>query len=420
MAAPVQMYVAVVPGSASAPIQAYVAVVDASGNVISGSYAQPGGRLTLTTAVPVLTASVTGATAVLYTPYQTDEVPIYNGTSWLMTQFTELTNTLNDATTNPAAVVANANYDLYVWNNAGTMTLSRGPLWSKTATVTTPVATPGVVNWTNHGLLAGTPVSFSGGTLPTGIVAGTTYYVISAGLAASAFEIATAPGGAAINFTGTSSGTQTGVAGNDTARTNATDLVMKNGLLLNNLAITNGPAASRGTYVGTIRTNATSTVDYVAAVTTSGGPAGLINVWNCYNRVNVPLVLRDSAASWTYSSNVIRAANGSAAGNRVSMIRGLNEDACYITWTARVQTPAVAASFYSLSLALDSTTSQGNTIVSVQPGVAAVQWQTPSVHMTSLPGIGYHFYQATEQGDNTNTFTVGGNALTTISGLLRA
>jgi hypothetical protein len=83
------------------------------------------------------------------------------------------------------------------------------------ATVTTPVASPGLVNWTNHGLIAGQQVVFSagsGGALPTGLTAGTTYYVLAAGLTSSLFEVATTPGGTAINFTGTSTSPQTAVA----------------------------------------------------------------------------------------------------------------------------------------------------------------------------------------------------------------
>ncbi len=81
---------------------------------------------------------------------------------------------------------------------------------STQATVTTPVASPGLVNWTNHNLAIGDQVNFSGGTLPTGIVANTTYFVVTAGFTPSVFEIGATAGGAAINFTGSSSGTQTG------------------------------------------------------------------------------------------------------------------------------------------------------------------------------------------------------------------
>jgi hypothetical protein len=73
------------------------------------------------------------------------------------------------------------------------------------------IATPGVVTWTAHGLVAGDAVKFTTtGALPTGITAGTTYYVIAAGLTADTFRISATPGGAAINTSGSQSGVQTG------------------------------------------------------------------------------------------------------------------------------------------------------------------------------------------------------------------
>jgi hypothetical protein len=47
------------------------------------------------------------------------------------------------------------------------------------------------------------------GTLPTGLTAGTTYYVISAGLSGSQFEVSATSGGTAINTSGAGSGTHT-------------------------------------------------------------------------------------------------------------------------------------------------------------------------------------------------------------------
>lgn len=78
------------------------------------------------------------------------------------------------------------------------------------ATVTVPVASPGVVNWIAHGLVANDMVRFSTtGTLPTGINATAVYYVISTGLTADAFEVSATGGGAAINFTVSESGVHT-------------------------------------------------------------------------------------------------------------------------------------------------------------------------------------------------------------------
>ncbi len=48
-------------------------------------------------------------------------IPIYNGSTFVPTSFSELTNTTSNASVNPAAVTTNACYDLFVWNNAGTV-----------------------------------------------------------------------------------------------------------------------------------------------------------------------------------------------------------------------------------------------------------------------------------------------------------
>lgn len=82
-----------------------------------------------------------------------------------------------------------------------------------TSDVTISNATPAVVSWNNHGLSAGTAVTFTTtGTLPTGLAAGTTYYVIASGLTTNAFSVSASPGGSAINTTGAGSGTHTAVA----------------------------------------------------------------------------------------------------------------------------------------------------------------------------------------------------------------
>lgn len=79
---------------------------------------------------------------------------------------------------------------------------------TKTSAVTISIATPGVISWTAHGLPADTAVKFSTtGALPTGLVAGTTYYVVNVG--ANDFQVAATRGGAAIATTGTQSGTHT-------------------------------------------------------------------------------------------------------------------------------------------------------------------------------------------------------------------
>lgn len=76
--------------------------------------------------------------------------------------------------------------------------------------VTVSVAAPGIVTWAGgHGLEVGAPVMFTptGGTLPTGLVAGTIYYVVAAGFTPTKFSVAATPGGAAIATTAAGSAT---------------------------------------------------------------------------------------------------------------------------------------------------------------------------------------------------------------------
>lgn len=81
-------------------------------------------------------------------------------------------------------------------------------LTGTSSVVTLAVASPGSVPWTGHGLDVATPVIFTTtGTLPTGLTAGTTYYVVSP--TENAFNVAATVGGSAINFTGSPSGTHT-------------------------------------------------------------------------------------------------------------------------------------------------------------------------------------------------------------------
>jgi len=75
---------------------------------------------------------------------------------------------------------------------------------------TVTIASPGVVTATAHGLVLGDKIHFTTtGGLPSGMSTNTDYYVISAGLTTDAFQFALSPGGAAVNTTGSQSGTHT-------------------------------------------------------------------------------------------------------------------------------------------------------------------------------------------------------------------
>lgn len=85
------------------------------------------------------------------------------------------------------------------------------------ATVTITIASPGVVTWNAHGLPAGTAVEFTTtGSLPSGLTAGTKYYVANdTNLTANTFAVSDTKAHALagtnqINTSGSQSGTQTG------------------------------------------------------------------------------------------------------------------------------------------------------------------------------------------------------------------
>lgn len=84
----------------------------------------PQGRLTPTTSTPVISSNVVSATALYYTPYVGNQVPIYNGTTYAATSFSELTLTL------ASQHVANNIYDVFVFNDNGTLRLVTGPAWT--------------------------------------------------------------------------------------------------------------------------------------------------------------------------------------------------------------------------------------------------------------------------------------------------
>lgn len=85
------------------------------------------------------------------------------------------------------------------------------------ATVTMTIASPCVVTWivdgipAAHGLPNGSSLTLSTtGALPTGLTAGTTYYVV--GAATNTFNLAATLGGTAINTSGSQSGVHTAIA----------------------------------------------------------------------------------------------------------------------------------------------------------------------------------------------------------------
>lgn len=178
---------------------------------------------------------------------------------------------------------------------------------------------------------------------------------------------------------------------NDTTRSAGTALVRVNGILLNNASITNGPAASRGTYVGTTRSDGSSVLNWIQGGVAAGGTAGFFGLWNMYNRVDVASFVGDSTDSWTYTTiNTWRASNASAT-FRTTMVRGLDEEAVTAVHSALVT--AAAAGIVAVGIGVDSTTAFS--------GTTSLSGNTTSgipvfAQYSGMPGIGVRFVSGIE------------------------
>ncbi len=96
-------------------------------------YMVNGGRLTLTTGVPVTTADVSGATTLYWTPYIGGWIGLYDGTNWIVLPSTEKSLSLIGYT-------ASKPYDIFGYNDSGTLALE-SLIWTDNTTRATALTT---------------------------------------------------------------------------------------------------------------------------------------------------------------------------------------------------------------------------------------------------------------------------------------
>lgn len=87
---------------------------------------QPGGRLTLESGVPVSTSDQTAKGTLYYTPYVHDYIRLYNGTRPTLYTFTERSLSLT--------LTSGKNYDVFLYDNSGTLTLELSAAWTNDTT----------------------------------------------------------------------------------------------------------------------------------------------------------------------------------------------------------------------------------------------------------------------------------------------
>lgn len=190
----------------------------------------------------------------------------------------------------------------------------------------------------------------------------------------------------------------------DTARSAGTALVMVNGILLNNASITNGPAAQRGTYVGTTRSDGSNQLNWVLG---AAGTAGNLAVWNMYNRKQFGTTSSENSASWSYSSATVRASNGGSAA-RVSFVSGLAEENIPCLVTQGLNIAAGGGSFAQFGMKLDAT--NGFDKYADPGGItgSVAQLQGLTIQNVYASQLGYHFISLCEAGDGTTSTTFTG------------
>ena len=377
--------------------------------VVAQAKVMPQGRLTLVSGTPIMTSDQTAKTAIYYTPYLGDAIPLYDGVDWFNYSFSELT--LNLDTSNH---LLDNLYDIFIWSNAGTISIGTGPAWNYNATVTMTIATPCVVTWNAHGLNEGDPIVFTtSGALPTGITAGTTYFV-GRSPGTNSFNVSTSRANAAagtfVATSGSQSGTHTATVNVRQRGTGAgtTELQLKNGLWTNKNSITlkngagagtSGIAANTALYVGTLYCTANGQTGMAFnPASATGGANPFLALYNAYNRVKIYADQQDSTANWTYNASSWRASNNSVS-NRISFIDGLAQSPIRGSFA---QNFSINSGFNAaISCILNATNVTPRGIAAGGTGVA----EASMVILNSPPKLGLNYLHAVEQTNGgTKTF----------------
>lgn len=85
------------------------------------------GRLTLTSGTPVTATDVASAGTVYFTPYLGNRIALYDGSTWNIHTLTERSLALSSLT-------SGKNYDVFIYNNSGTLTLELSAAWTNDTT----------------------------------------------------------------------------------------------------------------------------------------------------------------------------------------------------------------------------------------------------------------------------------------------
>lgn len=91
------------------------------------------GRLTTVSGTPILTSNQLAKTTLYYTPFKGDQIALYSGGAWSVLTFAETSLSLSGYT-------ASKNYDIWGYNNGGTLALD-STVWTNDTTRATALTT---------------------------------------------------------------------------------------------------------------------------------------------------------------------------------------------------------------------------------------------------------------------------------------
>lgn len=188
------------------------------------------------------------------------------------------------------------------------------------------------------------------------------------------------------------------------ATARATALALQDGVL-----VKSGTATRR--YLGTVYIDATGgQTDDTAAKR---------YLWNYYHRVRRSLRVVDATASWSYSTNTVRQANGNPA-NQVDVVVGVAEALLDLSQQVAMTNTNAAWQAYA-SIGEDSTTTIATGVVlttTTGAGGTANKYDLSTTRLVKYPAIGRHFYAWVEASITAATTTwLGTNGALNVAGI---
>lgn len=241
-------------------------------------------------------------------------------------------------------------------------------------------------------------------------------------VAGAHYDVFTYWDGAALQIaTGPAWNTATASLGARGAGAGTTEITRTNGLLVNrhDMSFRNGSTTgtidvNRGTFLGSIY------MDGSAGQVTchvSYGQSRKWGVWNAYNRRIIKLLAGDPTATWSYTTDALRAANGAAA-NCLDIFSGLPEEWFDIEYSIfasgnlasnKYFNPRVGIGYNSATVAsgklgrAGTNTDSGN-VINILPSV------TVTAKYDAVPTIGYNRITALEGNATSDNVTWNGTS----------